>query len=366
MNRVNVIKFFLLEVLISYVLEPAWELITSRSTHRRVVRGERVPLSSIAHSRTFPCAIASGRITTVIAVVLSLLVLGGSFASEYAVDAVRELIELPDTALVNTLQDGRRADPATINSSKETSIKISTVATFIADRCRYFDEETNSYRVNASFTNATTEEKACVNNNPNMPYQVSDLCILSKNAAHDFCCIWDGENSFDKSQSVPEVNWIAEVQHENHSVITHTCDFRNVRETLLLACKNALILLACIAGNSLTIFDTVCMLALDGLCYQDLTWTLPNTVLQVQRCLCIGTCAKMCVLSNPFHISTSEYLTTSAPTSKWNRHIELLAFPVIVKVSLYNSCLKDLAAMLISVVFVTSERMRSKFSLTST
>lgn len=60
-NYFNVIKFIAIEVPVSCLLEPAWELIISRTAHARVVRGERVTLASLPTSRTFPCAYLSLR-----------------------------------------------------------------------------------------------------------------------------------------------------------------------------------------------------------------------------------------------------------------------------------------------------------------
>lgn len=164
-----------------------------------------------------------------IAVVLLLRVLGGSFASEYAVDAVNELIESPDTALVYTLQDGRKADPTIINSTKETSTKISPAATFIADRCCYFDEETKSYRVNVTFINATTEEKACFDKNPTMSYQVSDVCLLTERGSHESTSVWNGQKGFAMESSrglTLENSWVMEANDRNRSIVTYLCDFQ--------------------------------------------------------------------------------------------------------------------------------------------
>lgn len=59
-NIFNALKFAAVELLVSFLLEPAWELIISRAAHARVVRGERVTLSALPKSRTFPCALTIG------------------------------------------------------------------------------------------------------------------------------------------------------------------------------------------------------------------------------------------------------------------------------------------------------------------
>lgn len=86
-NVFNVLKFIAVEVLVAWALQSAWELIISRSSHARVVRGEQVTLTSLARSRTFPCALSTGRLSRFVVVSLSLLALGGSLATNYAVDS---------------------------------------------------------------------------------------------------------------------------------------------------------------------------------------------------------------------------------------------------------------------------------------
>lgn len=90
-NVFNVIKFVVVEGLVACVLQPAWELIISGTAHARIVQGERVTLTSLPRSRTFPCALSTGWLSCCIAIALSLLALGGSLASEYAVDTVSKM-----------------------------------------------------------------------------------------------------------------------------------------------------------------------------------------------------------------------------------------------------------------------------------
>lgn len=71
-NVFNVLKFIVVELLVACVLQPAREFIISRTTHARIVRGERVTLAPLPKSRTFPCVLSAGRLSRFVAFTLSL------------------------------------------------------------------------------------------------------------------------------------------------------------------------------------------------------------------------------------------------------------------------------------------------------
>ena len=155
---VNVIKFFVLELLVSIVLEPAWKLIISRVAHYRIIRGHRVPLDSIPHSRTFPCALSIGGVSTAVAITLSFIVLGGSLASEYAVDAVSKPVRHNESTIVYARRLGRSTDFHRHLDPVTVATNISPTVAKMTDRCAYCDVKTNRFFVNASFADSTTQE----------------------------------------------------------------------------------------------------------------------------------------------------------------------------------------------------------------
>lgn len=148
----NVLKFVAVELLESCLLEPAWELIISRRVHARVVRGERVTLAALLKSRTFPCALAFGRLSGSVATTLSLLTLGGSLASEYAVDLTSVRIRTSNSTVWIFSRNSTRCHVGDDCSRKNIGgcrynchpgffrdpIRAVSV---MANRCYYFDQE---------------------------------------------------------------------------------------------------------------------------------------------------------------------------------------------------------------------------------
>ncbi len=233
MGVVNVIKFFVLELLVSIVLEPAWELIISRVAHYRIIRGHRVPLASIAHSRTFPCALSIGGVSTAVAIALSFTVLGGSFASEYAVDVIAKPVPHEGNTTVYARRLGRAADSGLLQQSpnsnfKDASQNISATVSTMVERCFYYDDKTNRYFVNASFETSGNQESPCVENDPQMTYQVPAVCTLTAKQAHDYYCVWNPttkklEATRDFPQSFDQ-NWYRELYANNKSIQLHKCE----------------------------------------------------------------------------------------------------------------------------------------------
>lgn len=237
---VNLIKFVIIELLVSIVLEPAWELIISRFAHRRIVRGQRVPLKSLAHSRTFPCSLSIGRLSSFFAVTLSLVVLGGSLASEYAVDAVSKLTEFEGNATVYALHAGRRADKiwtSDLKGDEREAAKKSSVATGrMAEFCHYLDSSTKSYHVNATFVESDVGEKSCVDNDPSMSYKLPSICTLTRRENHDFYCVLDKEGRFIKGERFNiertlENDWRREVFANDRSIVLHMCSRVNCEKS---------------------------------------------------------------------------------------------------------------------------------------
>ncbi len=222
---VNLIKFIILELLVSIVLEPAWELIISRVAHYRIIRGHRVPLASISHSRTFPCALSIGRVSKSVAIALSFTVLGGSLASEYAVDAISKPVRHNGNTTVYAWRLGRASD---VRRSIEVATEIGVTVGKMVDRCYYRDVKTKRYFVNASFENSTTQETPCVDNNPKMTYQVPVACALTATEAHDGkYCTWNPTTEmFETTTTFSESfhkNWLKELYDNSKSIQLHKC-----------------------------------------------------------------------------------------------------------------------------------------------
>lgn len=137
-NLFNLLKFIVLELLFSYVLGPAWELIISRTAHARIVRGERITLAFLPKVRTFPCTLTTGRLLGSVALFFSLLAFGGSLASEYAVDSRSVRVPSSDaTAKVFSRNVGRKAKQNALSG-----ISVGTITSVMTDRCCYRDETT--------------------------------------------------------------------------------------------------------------------------------------------------------------------------------------------------------------------------------
>lgn len=135
-NVFNVLKFIVLEILIAWGLQPAWELIISRTAHARLVNGERVTLAPLPKSRTFPCALSTGSVSGCVAIAHSLLTLGGSLASEYAVDSVQVLQSSNATAQIYSRAIGWKTD------ENSTSLQSTVDAlALMVERCYYRDED---------------------------------------------------------------------------------------------------------------------------------------------------------------------------------------------------------------------------------
>lgn len=120
----SVIKFIVVEVLVSCALQPAWELIISCTAHARVVKGEQVTLTSVPKSRTFPCALSTGRLSGSFAVALSLLTLGGSLASEYAADSV----SVPQNSIATADIYSRTVGWKTVENSTQLQATVDVVS----------------------------------------------------------------------------------------------------------------------------------------------------------------------------------------------------------------------------------------------
>lgn len=201
-NTFNALKFIVLELLLSCVLEPVWELIISRTAHARVVRGEQVTLSSLPKSRTFPCALTTGRLSATAAAVLSLITLGGSLASEYAINSVLKTSESTDTALVYSRSVGRRSVES-VDSMRDAA----DTAFVMASRCYYRDKTTGKFFVNGTFANSTGfVQDSCVSNNSSKQYRASDVCILTRTSAHSDICLWNSTSETFETSSSPEYN----------------------------------------------------------------------------------------------------------------------------------------------------------------
>lgn len=235
-NLFNVLKFLVLEMLISCVLEPGWELIISRSAHARVVKGEKVTLAPLKKWRTFPCALSTGRISRYGAAALSLLTFGGSLASEYAVNSVPVLQNGTETALVYSRSLGRNS--LENSSSMKAAVEAAAVMT---ERCYYRDRDSGKYFVNASFapatfSNVTGGGVACVSNNLSERYEVSDVCILTAGQAGTGMCTWDESNgrfarTFDENYLRNQTKMVT-----NSNIYSDIHDLGGNRELVLHIC----------------------------------------------------------------------------------------------------------------------------------
>lgn len=167
----NILKFVAVELLVSCLLESAWELIINRRAHARVVRGERVTLAALPKSRTFPCSLTIGRLSGSVAVALSLLTLVGSLASEYAVDSTSVRVRTGNsTAWIYSRNYSTRlvgdpcSDPTLYDDPARAGFRDPIPATtLMANRCYYYDRERREHFVNATFAKVTGfETRACV------------------------------------------------------------------------------------------------------------------------------------------------------------------------------------------------------------
>lgn len=179
-NVFNVLKFILVEFAVSCVLETAWEMIISRTAHARIVRGERVTLNTLTKSRTFPGSLHTGRLPHYGAVVLSLLTLGGSLSSEYAVGSLPVTVKGTATAPIYSRGVSRNSVDDFNDTRVSRSFKgLAASAAVMANRCYYRDPETGEYFVNATFADATDAGKiACVSNAASRRFPVSDVCVF--------------------------------------------------------------------------------------------------------------------------------------------------------------------------------------------
>lgn len=173
-SYVNVIKFIVVELLVSMLLEPAWEVYISRTAHHAVVRGRGVHLRTLRKLRSWPCALFTNRRSYILAVILSLTAFGGAFLSEYAISTIAVDVRSKQRADVYTLQLGRASENWTVES-----------VGLMIDNCLYRDG-INMY-VNATFVDGN----GCVNNDAKYKFAVSDVCVLSKKRSHDYQCFWN-------------------------------------------------------------------------------------------------------------------------------------------------------------------------------
>lgn len=190
---INVIKFVAIEILISLLLEPAWELFVACSAYKRVARGERVPLRTFWKWRSWPCQVVLGSFSKAAAIVLSLSTITAAFLAEFSVDSVPYVLKSEEAIRIYSLgAGGTSADD--YESAANMTREILPVVTKMADSC-VFRNETGNY-VYSTFV----DDGSCVEDtgsDENQPDRISDVCVMTKETGHNFVCRYHyGNGSF--------------------------------------------------------------------------------------------------------------------------------------------------------------------------
>lgn len=134
------------------------------------------------------------RLSGTVAAALSLLTLGGSLASEYAVDSASVKVRGNSTAWIYLRGIGRLSDEAFPLDFGRFFRGLIAATTIMADRCYYRDGESREYFVNATFANVpNAEATACVFNNSSQRFLVSDVCVIPELLAlkEEIHCMWN-------------------------------------------------------------------------------------------------------------------------------------------------------------------------------